>query len=516
MIEQLGDWPAVPPAQTVHEAIGWWAERTPDAPALLDIDGGTVSFRELMTRIGAFGARLASLGVGRGDRVVLALPDGVGAAIAGLGASGTAIGVPVNPAQAWREAEPMFAALEPSVVVVGEKTDAVFRDLAIRAGVPVLELDGAGRLEGGKAPGRPSNPAPAPNDLALILMTSGTTDRPRRVPVSHSALLLTCAARVQARKLTPRDRGLSSAPAYFVLGLARVAESLIAGGSAIVTSTAEMVRRPHAIRDARPTWAWLSPAVLETILEAARDNTAFAEWPLRYVRSGGALVTPDLIARAQDLWGVPVLNGYGTTETLGYIASEESPATIPRKPGSVGLPRPGLAVSIRGPAGEPLAPGVAGEIAVRGPGVFPGYLDDAQATAEAFFPGGWYRTGDLGHVDAEGYLFVSGRVREMINRGGEKIAPSEIDDVLRAHPAVADAAAFGLPHARLGEEAAAAVVLREPGALSARAVRRWAASRLSLHKVPHRIWFVADLPRTGSGKVQRGVLAERFRNAANG
>ena len=516
MIESGEHEPFLPPAATIHEAIGWWAERTPDAPALLDIDGGTVSLRELWGRIGAFGARLRALGVGRGDRVVLALPDGVGAAVAGLGASGFAIGVPVNPAQAWREAEPMLAELEPSVVVVGGKTETVLRDLAVRAGVPVLELDAAGRPGGVAASERPSGPAPAPDDLALILLTSGTTDAPRLVPATHRNVLLTCAARVRVRKLTSRDRGLSSAPAYFVLGLARVAESLISGGSAIVTTAAEVVSRPAAIRDLRPTWAWLSPAVLQTILEASPEHPAFAEWPLRYVRSGGALVTPDLIARAQDVWGVPVLNGYGTTETLGYISAEESPETVPRKPGSVGLPRPGLEIAIRDPDGAPVPPGVTGEITVRSDRGFVGYLDDPEATAAAFFPGGWYRTGDLGHLDEDGYLFVTGREREMINRGGEKIAPHEIDDVLRAHPAVADAAAFGLPQPRLGEEAAAAVVLRAPGAIDARELRRWAAVRLSPHKIPRRIWFVDQLPRTGSGKVQRGVLTERFRNAADG
>jgi acyl-CoA synthetase (AMP-forming)/AMP-acid ligase II len=211
-----------------------------------------------------------------------------------------------------------------------------------------------------------------------------------------------------------------------------------------------------------------------------------------------------------------VLNGYGTTETLGYISAEESPQTIPRKPGSVGLARPGLEIVIRNPEGSPLPPSVTGEITVRGDRVFSGYLDDPEATAAGFHPGGWYRTGDLGHLDEEGYLFVTGRAREMINRGGEKIVPHEIDDVLRAHPAVADAAAFGLPQARLGEEVAAAVVLREPGSLNERALRRWVAGRLSLHKVPRRIWFVPELPRTGSSKVQRGVLVERFREHGDG
>ena len=272
------------------------------------------------------------------------------------------------------------------------------------------------------------------------------------------------------------------------------------------------MQAPEAIRDLAPTWTWMSPALLETILEAAQRNPAFRQWPLRFVRLGGAQVTPDLIARGQDFWGVPTLNGYGTTETLGYIAAEESPETIPRKAGSVGLVRPGLEIAIRDAAGAALPAGVAGEITVHD-SAFTGYLGDPAATAAAFFPGGWYRTGDLGYLDEEGYLFVTGRSREMINRGGEKIAPQEIDDVLRGHPAVADAAAFALPDRRLGEEVAAAVVLREGAALDERALRRWAAARLSPHKVPRHVWFVAALPRTGSSKVQRGVLTERYREA---
>jgi acyl-CoA synthetase (AMP-forming)/AMP-acid ligase II len=246
------------------------------------------------------------------------------------------------------------------------------------------------------------------------------------------------------------------------------------------------------------------------VLEAAAEDLAYRDWPLRFVRSGGALVTPELIGRGQALWGVPVLNGYGTTENLGFISAEESPETIPRKPGSVGLARPGLEIAIRTADGDPLASGMVGEITVQGPGVFSSYLDDPEATAAAFFPGGWYRTGDLGYLDDEGYLFVTGRLREMINRGGEKIAPTEVDEALRAHPAVADAAAFAILDTRLGEEVAAAVVLREAGTLDARALRRWVAGRLSPHKIPRRIWFVDELPRTGSGKVQRGELSRRF------
>ncbi len=508
-----GDTTFIPPVGTAPEAIAWWAATTPDAPALCSIHDEPISYAQLQTRVAEFARQLTALGIARNDRVMLALPEGVAAAVAGLATIHSAVGVPVNPVQSRAEAEHIVVSVAPRVVIVAQGTETAWRDVALRANIPAMALDAAGHppldVDSSRVSVDPLR-LPAPDDLAMILLTSGTTDAPRRVPATHANLLATCSARVRARGLSKGDRGLSTAPAYFVLGLARVIESLISGGSAIVVTALESVRQPEAIRDLAPTWAWISPALLETVLEAAAQNPTFGEWPLRFVRSGGAQVTPGLIARAQALWGVPVLNGYGTTETLGFIAAEESPHTIPRKPGSVGLARPGLEVAIRTVDGDPLAPGTVGEITVRGPGVFSGYLDDSEATAAVFFPGGWYRTGDLGYFDDEGYLFVTGRLREMINRGGEKIAPAEIDEVLRAHPAVADAAAFAIPDARLGEEIAAAVVLREEGALDARALRRWAAGRLSPHKIPRHLWVVDKLPRTGSGKIQRGELSRIF------
>jgi acyl-CoA synthetase (AMP-forming)/AMP-acid ligase II len=508
----------IPQVGTIPEAIAWWAEATPEAPALLSVEGEALTYGEAWRRIDRVARTLAALGVERTDRVALALPDGTAAAIAGLATMRAAIGVPVNPGLPSAEAERVVAAVAPRLVIVARGASIPLRAAAAQAGVPVVEIDAAGSLLAPAAPdtmrgGRLTDPTP--DDLTLILLTSGTTDRPRRVPVRHDALLATCSARVTIRALGRRDRGLSSAPAYFVLGLSRIAESLLGGGSVIVATPAALVRDPEAVRDLRPTWAWMSPALLEMVLEAASEHSAIAAWPLRVVRSGGAQVTADLITRAEALWRVPVLNGYGTTETLGYIAAEEHPETIPRKPGSVGLVRPGLELVIRDADGAPLPPGATGEITVRGPSVFPGYLDDPAATAAAFFPEGWYRTGDLGHLDAEGYLFVTGRAREMINRGGEKVAPSTVDAALRRHPGVVDAAAFALPDRRLGEEVAAAVVPRPGTALTARELRRWVARQLAPHEVPRRIWFVEMLPRTGSGKVQRLALTERYRSAAD-
>jgi acyl-CoA synthetase (AMP-forming)/AMP-acid ligase II len=510
--------PWSPPAETIPGSIAWWAEQTPEAPALLGLAGERLSFGELQTALTCVGRDLAALGIGRGDRVVLALPDGVAHAVAMLGTIGAAVAVPVNPVQAPVEAEQILTVVQPRAVIEALGVETDFRGAA-RAGVPVFTVDRSGALlpdQEPLGPPLPSAPEPAAADLAMILLTSGTTDRPRRVPVSHGMLLDTCAARVAIRGFTARDRCLNAAPGYFVLGISRTAEALICGGSAIVAAPSDVVLAPEAVRDLQPTWAWLSPALLGSILQAAAHNPAFAQWPLRLVRLGGSRVASDLAARGEALWGLPMLNGYGTTETLGFISAEEYPETVPRKPGSLGLARPGQEIVICADDGTPLPAGTVGEITVQTRGRFDGYLDDPAATAAVFFPGGWYRTGDLGYLDEDGYLFVTGRMREMINRGGEKIAPHEIDEVLRTHPAIAEAAAFALPDRRLGEEVAAAVVARDGAGLTERGLRRWAAARLSPHKVPRRIWFVAALPHTGSGKVQRTLLTEQYRKRANG
>jgi acyl-CoA synthetase (AMP-forming)/AMP-acid ligase II len=509
----------IPTVSTAPEAIAWWAAESPEAPALLTIAGDAITYEELQRRIDTIGRQLATLGIGRQDRVVLALPDGLSTAIASLAVLRSAIAVPVNPAQPLDEAAPICDAVSPSLLIVASGSNTAWREAAQRRGIPVRALDAAGARIDGVPEGDGSDvplPNPAPDDLAMILLTSGTTERPRCVPASHQALLEACWARAKARHLSRQDRALSCAPAYFVLGLARVIESLLVGGSAIVAESRDVLRQPDAIGALAPTWTWMSPAMLEALLEAAQHDPAIAQWPLRFVRTGSTLVTPELVARAEALWNVPVLNGYGTTETLGYIASEETPETVPRKPRSVGLVRAGFEIAIRDAGGAALPAGASGEITVRGDRVFPGYLNEPEATVAAFFPDRWYRTGDLGYLDEEGYLFVTGRVREMINRGGEKIAPTEIDDVLRQHPAVADAAAFALPDDRLGQDVAAAVVLRPGMHASRRELRAWMLDRLTRYKAPRRIWFVDELPRTGSRKVQRGVLTERFREPSSG
>lgn len=513
MTANVPDEPWVPPEATPTACIAWWAAATPDAPALLAIDGRQLTYRALQDGIVAFGEACAALGVGRGDRVLLELPEGMTYARVLLATMRAAVAVPVSVGKPAAEADAILAKIKPRAVVVMRGEQAIFRERAGLAGISVLEVDADGTLLAGQTAVGAPLPAPAEpegDDLALIMLTSGTTELPRAVPVRHHPLLTVCSVRVAMRQFTRHDRALNSAPASFIVGIARTIESLISGGSAIVINPLEVVARATAIRDLHPTWAWMSPALLEMVVDAADHDPAIGQWPLRMVRSGGTRLSTSAAARVEQVWGVPALNGYGTTEALGFISAEEQPWRIPRKPGSTGQVRPGLEVSIRSDRGEALPIGASGEITVRTGQTFTGYLDDPEATATIFFPDGWYRTGDLGYLDSEGYLFVTGRLREMINRGGEKVAPHEVDDALREHPAVADAAAFAVPDARLGEEVAAAVVLRDGADVSARDVRRWLAGRLAVHKIPRRIVFLDALPRTASGKVQRGALTERY------
>jgi len=226
----------------------------------------------------------------------------------------------------------------------------------------------------------------------------------------------------------------------------------------------------------------------------------------RFVRvTSGPLSLEDCDELANQL-GAPILISYSSSEASGIAMALPPPAI--HKPGSAG--QPVQDVKIVDAAGNSLESGTVGEIVVRGPQVFAGYLDDPTANAAAFFPGGWLRTGDLGYLDPDGFLFVRGRVNELVNRGGEKIAPVEVDRVLLRHPAVADAAVFGVPDVRLGEDVVAAVVLEPQVTLTPRELRGWLLDRLSPSKVPRRIWFVERLPRTPTGKVQRGELSRRW------
>jgi acyl-coenzyme A synthetase/AMP-(fatty) acid ligase len=353
-------------------------------------------------------------------------------------------------------------------------------------------------------PAPPSRPVP--DDVALILQSSGTTGQPKLVPRRHRAVASTCRVTIATRALTPADRGLSLARGISSQGANALMTPLFAGASFVGVSGADSDAFPAWLTAYRPTYIATTPAVLRSL--AVEDGTtvdALRRWPCR-IHATGAPLSPADLDHLEAALGVPILNDYGMTEASA-IAIEPYPR-LRRVPGTVGLPQ--CELRLLGADGALVDHGETGEIVVRGPRVFPGYLDDPAANVSAFLPGGWFRTGDLGLLDADGYLHLTDRLGEIINRGGEKIAPREVDDALLAHPAVAEAAVFAVPDRRLGEDIVAAVVFHPGMKTPARELRRWLLLRLAPHKTPRRIWEVDELPRTTTGKVRRGELAARF------
>jgi acyl-CoA synthetase (AMP-forming)/AMP-acid ligase II len=495
---------------TIPDALAFWAERTPDAPALRAIDGCQLSHRELHEAIERAARRLTARGVGREDRVALVLPSGLEMCVALLGVVAGAAAVPLSSASSEPELTRDLARLRPRLVVTGEPSRTRAQDVAARLAIPVMPADEL-LAPGGPELTRIMGQAPAySQDVAVILHTSGTTGVPKRVPRTHGSYTTAVRIARDSTLLTPEDVLLLTAGAHLNLGLADFLAALLSGGSCVVTPGFDPRAYPAWLRDYRPTWSVLTPAELERLLDHAaatgQESVAGPESRLRAIRAEARGMLPGTRERAERSLRVPALSGYGMTET-GNIA-KFGPQDRMRPEGACGRSW-GMAIRIVDEDGSDVGPGATGEVVVRGPTVFAGYLDDSEATA-AFLPGGWFRTGDLGYLGADGLLYLTGRRGELINRGGEKIAPAEVDRALVSHPAVAAAAVFPVPDAHLGEDLVAAVVLKPGLAATPRELRRWMLDRLSRFKVPRRIWFVETLPRTSTGKVQRGVLAARF------
>ena len=502
------------PPETVHsvlDALAFWSARTPDEVALLAPGREPATYRGLHEAVRRLAGELRVRGFTRQEGITLLLPDGPDLCVMLLATIASGIAVPV--ALPTPEAAHTSILANPRVraVVVSAETAASLSALPDH-GLPVLSATrgsslriGDLHLEGvawGNA--APENP-PEPEEIALILHSSGTTGRPKLVPRTHGNIVAACSRMIETRAMTSADRGLSLARAAYSQGINAIMFAISSGGSLVVTPRPDVKALPHWLRTYRPTYLSTSPAVLRAIaVDLEPDLLAvFQQSSLTTIHSTAGPLSDDDLCRLESLLGVPILNGYGLSEASA-IAIEPWPR-LRRVPGSVG--RPQCDIRLVDEAAQELAQHKTGEIVVRGPQVFPGYLDDPAANAVVFLPDGWFRTGDVGFVDADGYLHLTGRLGETINRGGEKIVPDEIDAALRSHPDVADAAVFAVPDSILGEDVVAAVVLNPGVKLARKAVHRWLLDRLPLFKVPRRIWFVRELPRTPTRKVQRGELA---------
>jgi acyl-CoA synthetase (AMP-forming)/AMP-acid ligase II/thioesterase domain-containing protein/acyl carrier protein len=484
---------------------------TPDSPAIAGVDGRRLSYRSLLAQIERTADELNAMGIGRGVRVASVLPDGPVAAVAFLAVSSAAIYMPLDPAYHPAELAYRLERARIGAVLVPEGTDVAVRSTARRLSIPVVEIvcapepgAGAFSLEGaGDAPA--SGPGiNEPGDLALLAYTSGTTSHPKLVPLTHANL---CAGAENVRswfRLGPDDRCLNVMPLYHMHAQLRGLLAPIAAGACVVCAPGpDMGEFRKWVTAAGVTYYSASPTVHRQVLKLAES---WSDCPIRIVGSSSAPLDPELKKSLGQALGAAVVDSYGLTETSTQVVASPLPPA-PAKTGSVGVAA-GAQVAIADAAGHRLRPGERGEVIARGPGVIAAY-EDAADNEEAFF-GEWLRTGDEGYLDEDGFLFLTGRIKEIINRGGQKVLPAEVEQALLAHPAVEEAGAFALPDERLGESVAAAVVLKEDGAAREEDLIRFAAGRLADFKVPTHVFPCADLPRTGSGKVRRAELSERF------
>jgi thioesterase domain-containing protein/acyl carrier protein len=346
----------------------------------------------------------------------------------------------------------------------------------------------------------------------MLLHTSGTTGQPRVAPLSTTNLRAGFANQRRCFALTSADRFLCLAPLFHLHGFAGAAAQLAAGGSVVCAPGFDPRGFPEWLRQFRPTWYTGGPALHRAVASLPAAGTELPCGSLRFVRSSSAALESGVQASLERVLGVPLLDSYGLTEA-GTVAANPLPP-LRRKPGSCGVSA-GPGIAILGSDGRSLPAGDEGEIAVRGPSVIAGYLDDAAAHS-GHFRHGWLLTGDLGRLDDDGYLFVTGRRKDVINRGGAKLLPAEIETALLDHPEVAEAAAFGVPHPGLGEEPEAAVVLRAGARITESQLRAYAAERLAAFKVPRRIHFAGAIPKTPTGKPRRAELSGLFERTSSG
>lgn len=491
------------------------ADAAPEAVAILAPGRPVLTYARLLRQVHDVAQVLRTAGIGPADRVALVIPQGPELAAAFAAVSASAACAPMNLAYRAREFEFFLTDLRVKALVAPAGVDSDAVEVARTLEIAQLELtpspEAAGLFSLTVSPAG-AKPTPAalagPDDTALILHTSGTTAKPKIVPLAHRNLTASALNIGASLRLAPADRLLNVMPLFHIHGLMTLLASLAAGASVACPPAFDVARFFEWMDEFHPTWYTAVPTIHRAILgRAGASRAVIARHPLRFIRSSSAPLPPRVAREVEEAFGAPVLEAYGMTEAAHQIATNPLPPGA-RKVGSVGVPT-GTELAVLDDAGRPLPAGRVGEIVIRGPSVVRGYERNPAADAEAFIQG-WFRTGDQGRVDEDGSVFLTGRTKEIINRGGQKISPREVDDILVEHPAVAQAATFPVPHPTLGEDVAAAVVLRPQATATGDEIRRFAQAKLADYKVPREILLVDEIPKGPTGKVQRLTLATQL------
>jgi amino acid adenylation domain-containing protein len=492
--------------------LDFYARKTPAAPALMAPGRPALAYGALGERIQDLVRTLRGLGIAPTDRIAVALPRGADSALALIAVASAGACVPVNPDLTADELQRYFSELKLKALVTRADMNSPSRDVAKALDIAVIDFVPGPKddLGGCAFMGPVVGPASAGGvsrgeDDAFILLTSGTAARPKMVPLTHRNVCLSAYNAGHVLSLGSRDRLLNALPLFHAHGLiSGLLTALAAGSSVICTDGFDASSFFGWMRELQPTWYTAVPTIHRALLTAAEANPDRARSSsLRVIRSASSSLAPAILNGLEATFGVPVLETYGMTEAASQIAA--NPFEL-RKIGSVGRAA-GPEIAIMDERGRALASGEHGEIVLRGANMSRGYYND-EAGTQAAFRNGWFRTGDLGYLDADGYLFIVGRIKDVINRGGQKISPLEVEEVLLSHPAVLEAGVFAVPHPKLGENVAAVVVLRPDSEATSDQLRQFARKRLAAYKVPSLIRSVAGLPKGASGKVKRNALAE--------
>jgi acyl-CoA synthetase (AMP-forming)/AMP-acid ligase II len=473
---------------------------------ILPETGARISYESLVSQVSAMADAFASLGIRRGDRIASALPNGLPAIVSFLAASIAGTAAPLNPAYKHEEVSFYLEDTTAKLLVCPPNEAEEARRAAAELNIPVLsvEMSPAANVRLLDVPSGSTAGAPSSDDIALVLHTSGSTGRPKRVPLRHFNLAVSARNIANTYSLSEQDASLCVMPLFHVHGLVgSVLATLLAGGTVVVPARFDALTFWRTVRDFRVSWYSAVPSIHQVLLARIGDKCRPAGTEsLRFVRSCSTSLSPEIMHKLEEVFGVPLVEAYGMTEASHQMAANPLPPR-PRKPWSVGAPA-GVRVSVIDAAGNHLAHDERGEVVILGPSVFKGYENNPEANSSSF-ASGWFRTGDEGFLDCDGYLHLTGRLKDLINRAGEKISPHQVDKVLQAHPAVAQAVTFGMPHPTLGEEVAAAVVLREPETETA--LIRYCRHRMAEFECPKKLFILESIPMTATGKIRRTAVA---------
>lgn len=479
-----------------------------------------VSYKELAALVASFQIQLGHLGITPQSAVSIALPNSLEFAVAFLATSGQrAIAAPLNPGYKQEEFEFYIDDLTSALVLVPrgsfDQDGAAVRaarkyHAAIaecywddRRGEVLLDVFDEGKLKG-KGKGDQKLELAQPDDTALVLHTSGTTGRPKAVPLSHRNLTRTMKNIQQTYRLTPDDRTLLVMPLFHVHGLlGGFLAPLLSGGSVIIPTRFSASEFWHDFLTYKANWYTAVPTIHQILLK----NPLPSPRPkIRFIRSCSSPLSPSVFHQLEKAFDAPVLEAYAMTEAAHQMTSNPLPPAK-RQPGSVGIGQ-GVDVKILDDDGKEVPHGSEGEICIRGENVTKGYLNNPEANRTSFTKTGYFRTGDQGKKDADGYVFITGRIKELINKGGEKISPIELDNILAQHPAISEAVCFAIADDLYGQDVGVAVVLKEGKELGKDELKKWVAERVAKFKIPKKIYFTATMPKTATGKIQRRMVAD--------